>query len=94
MKGMVCAAGFMAVVLATPSLATEPTTDDQKLSYSIGYKIGKSLKDQKDIKYDLDVLKEAITDVMNNVPLKLTDDQMKEAFKKLELDRKARAMTK
>jgi hypothetical protein len=93
MKAMVYAAGLMAIVVATQSLATELVTDNQKLSYSIGYKVGKNLKaGQGELKLDLDVLKEAITDVMTDSPLKLTEDQMKAAFKKLQEERQARAM--
>ena len=92
MKAMVYAAGLMAVVIATPSSAVELTTDNQKLSYSIGYKVGKSLKaGQGEIKLDLDALKQAITDVLTDSPLQLTEDQMKEAFAKLQADRAAKA---
>jgi FKBP-type peptidyl-prolyl cis-trans isomerase len=93
MKAMVYAAGLMAVVVATPSLATELSTFEQQISYSIGYKMGKSLKaGQGELKLDLDVVKEAITDVMDDKPLKLTEDQMKAAFKKLQEERQAKAM--
>ena len=93
MKAMVYAAGLMAAVMATPSLATELTTFEQQISYSIGYKMGKSLKaGQGELKLDLDVIKEAITDVMTDTPLKLTEDQMKAAFKKLQEERQAKAM--
>ena len=95
MKAMVYAAGLMATVIAMPSLATELVTDNQKLSYSVGYKVGKSLKaGEGDLKLDLDVVKEAITDVMTGAPLKLTDDQMKAAFKKLQDERQAAAAKK
>ena len=93
MKAMVCAAGLMAAVIATPSLAADLTTFEQQISYSIGYKMGKSLKaGQGDLKLNLDIVKEAITDVMTDKPLQLTDDQMKAAFKKLQEDRQAKAM--
>ena len=92
MKAMVYAVGLITVVMATSSSAIELTTDNQKLSYSIGYKVGKSLKaGQGDLKLDLDVLKQAITDVMTGAPLLLTDDQMKEAFAKLQAERAAKA---
>ena len=90
---MVYAAGLMAAVIATPSLAADLTTFEQQISYSIGYKMGKSLKaGQGDLKLNLDIVKEAITDVMTDKPLQLTDDQMKAAFKKLQEDRQAKAM--
>ena len=93
MKAMVYAAGLMAAVMATPSMAAELTTFEQQISYSIGYKMGKSLKaGQGELKLDLDVVKEAITDVMSDAPLKLTEDQMKAAFKKLQEERQAKAM--
>ena len=93
MKAMVYAAGLMAAVIATPSLAADLTTFEQQISYSIGYKMGKSLKaGQGDLKLNLDIVKEAITDVMTDKPLQLTDDQMKAAFKKLQEDRQAKAM--
>lgn len=94
MKAMVYAVGLITVVMATSSSALELVTDNQKLSYSIGYKVGKSLKaGQGDLKLDLDVLKQAITDVMTGAPLQLTDEQMKEAFTKLQAERTAKAMT-
>ena len=86
------AAGLMAAVIATPSLATELTTFDQRISYSVGYKVGKSLKaGQGELKLNLDIVKEAITDVMTDAPLQLTEDQMKEAFKELQEQRQERA---
>jgi FKBP-type peptidyl-prolyl cis-trans isomerase len=92
MRAMVYAAGLMAAVIVTPSLATDFTTDTQKISYSVGYKVGKSLKaGQGDLKLDLDVLKQAITDVMTDAPLKMTEDEMKEAFRKLQAERQAKA---
>jgi FKBP-type peptidyl-prolyl cis-trans isomerase len=94
MKAMVYAMGFITVVMATSSSAMELATDNQKLSYSIGYKVGKSLKaGQGDLKLDLDVVKQAITDVMTGAPLQLTEDQMKEAFAKLQAERAAKAKT-
>ena len=92
MKAMVYAAGLMAAVIATPSLAIELATDDQKISYSVGYKVGQSLKaGQGDLNLDLDVVKQAITDVMTGAPLQMTEDQMKAAFKKLQEQRQAKA---
>jgi len=92
MKAMVFAAGMMAAVVATSSSAIELTTDTQKISYSVGYKVGKSLKaGQGDLKLDLDVVKQAITDVMTGAPLQMTEDQMKAAFTKLQADRQAHA---
>ena len=89
MKAMVCAAGFMAAIVATPSLAKDFTTFKQKISYSVGYKVGKSLKaGEGKLDLDLDVLKEAITDVMTDSPLKMTEDEMKAAFKKLQEQRR------
>jgi len=92
MRAMVFAAGLMTAVVATSSSAIELTTDTQKLSYSVGYKVGKSLKaGQGDLKLDLDVVKQAITDVMTGAPLQMTEDQMKEAFAKLQAERQAHA---
>ena len=92
MKIMLCIAGVMAAVIATPTLATEYTTDTQKISYSVGYKVGKSLKaGQGDLKLDLNVVEQAITDVMTDSPLKMTEDEMKEAFRKLQTERQEAA---
>ena len=92
MKAIVCAAGLMAAVIATPLLAEEYTTFEQQISYSVGYKVGKSLKaGQGELKLDMDIVKQAITDVMTDAPLKLSDDQMKAAFRKLAEQRQARA---
>jgi len=93
MKAMVYAAGLMAAVIATPSLATDLTTFEQQVSYSIGYKMGRSLKEQeaRGLKVDLDVLKEAITDTVTGKPLQLTEDQMKAAFIELQKQMQAKA---
>lgn len=92
MKAMINAVGIVAVIMAMPSLAADMTTDKQKISYSIGYKVGKSLKaGQGDLDLDLDTVKQAITDVMTGTPLKMTEDQMKEAFAKLQAERNAKA---
>ena len=96
MKAMVYAAGLMAAVIATPSLAADLTTLEQQISYSIGYKMGKSLKIQEDrgLKVDLDILKEAITDTVTGKPLQLTEDQMKAAFVELQKQMQERAAAK
>jgi len=95
MKAMVYAAGLMAAFVATPLLAEEYTTFDQQISYSVGYKVGKSLKaGEGELKLNLDIVKQAITDVMTDAPLKLTEDQMKAAFKQLAEQRQARAAAK
>ena len=93
MKAMVYAAGFMAAVIATPSLAAELSTFEQQISYSIGYKMGKSLKEQEErgLKVDLDILEEAITDTVTGKTLQLTDDQMKAAFMELQKQMTERA---
>jgi FKBP-type peptidyl-prolyl cis-trans isomerase len=88
---MVFAAGLMAVVIATPSSAEEYKTFEQ-LSYSVGYKVGKSLKaGQGELNLDIDIVKQAITDVMTDAPLKLTEEQMKAAFTELQARRQAGA---
>ena len=85
----------MAVVMATPSLAEEFSTFNQRISYSVGYKVGKSLKaGQGELKLDLDIVKQAITDVMTDTPLKMTEDQMKQAFSELQAQRQAAHPTK
>jgi len=92
MKAMITVVGIVAVIMAIPSLAADMSTDKQKISYSIGYKVGKSLKaGQGDLDLDLDTVKQAITDVMTGAPLKMTEDQMKEAFAKLQAERNAKA---
>lgn len=92
MKAMVYAAGLMAAVVAAPSSATELKTFNQQISYSVGYKVGKSLKaGEGDLKLDLDIVKQAITDVMTGAPLKMTDDEMKAAFMQLQKERQAKA---
>jgi len=93
MKAMVYAAGLMAAVIATPSFAADLTSLEQQISYSIGYKMGKSLKEQeeKGLKVDLDTLKEAITDTVTGKPLQLTEDQMKAAFIELQKQMQANA---
>jgi FKBP-type peptidyl-prolyl cis-trans isomerase len=89
---MVFAAGLMAVVIATPSSAEEYKTFEQQISYSVGYKVGKSLKaGQGELNLDIDIVKQAITDVMTDAPLKLTEEQMKAAFTELQARRQAGA---
>jgi FKBP-type peptidyl-prolyl cis-trans isomerase len=92
MKSMIYIAGLITVAIATPSSAKELTTFEQQISYSVGYKVGKSLKaGEGHLNLDLDVLEQAITDVMTGAPLKLTEDQMKAAFTKLQAERQAHA---
>ena len=92
MKSTIYIAGLMAAILAIPSSAEELKTFNQRISYSVGYKVGKSLKaGQGQLVLDLDIVKEAITDVMTGSPLKLTEEQMKAAFAKLQADRQAHA---
>ena len=92
MKSTIYVAGLMAAVLAVPSSAEELTTFSQKISYSVGYKVGKSLKaGEGQLHLNLDILKEAITDVMTGSPLKMTEEQMKTAFAQLQSERQAHA---
>ena len=90
MKAMVYAVGLLGVVIATPTLAEDYTTFTQRISYSVGYKVGKNLKaGQGNLELDLNVLEQAITDVMTDTPLKMTEDQMKQAFSELQAQRQA-----
>ena len=55
-------------------------TDDQKLSYSLGYQTGNSFKDIKHMKLDVDVLLRGISDRLNDQSSAMSDDEMKSSM--------------
>ena len=65
------------------ALASELKTDRAKASYAIGQQIGRGLKAQH-FDPDIRVLSAAIEDALKDRPSKLNDNQMKEAFGKLQ----------
>lgn len=71
-----------AVLLTTRSAAgadIEITTDDQIYSYGIGLQIGQSLKNQ-DVAIDTDAFTQAIKDVLDGTPSRVSMDQLHSVF--------------
>ncbi len=72
---------YASVLLATPALsADEIKTDEQKISYAIGFQIGSSLKQQGLSNLDIKIVSQAIDDVLQNRELKLSMEEMQAAF--------------
>ena len=55
-------------------------TIDQKLSYSMGYQVGGSFKDNKDMKLDLDLFLRGISDRLKDQTPAMSDEDMKQAM--------------
>ena len=78
---------LMLVVVASAGAAPALQTDRQKYSYGIGVQVAGSLK-RDGIDVDLPAMQQAITDVMNGAKLRLSDDEMREAFAHLQEQKK------
>jgi FKBP-type peptidyl-prolyl cis-trans isomerase len=59
------------------------TTDDDKVSYSIGQQIGGSMK-QRGLAVNVPVLAASIEDALTGVPSRLTADEMRDAMTKMQ----------
>lgn len=80
--------GVALLAASTTSMAdTKVETAEQKFSYAIGFQIGQSVK-QQGVNVDIDVLQQAISDVLKDAKLKMSMDEMKaavESFQKQEM---------
>lgn len=90
---------FVTVIISLFSLSAcakdvELTTDQQKLGYTIGHRIGQNLKRQ-DMDVDTDAVSQAIKDVLSGAEAKLSQEDMQATLlayqKKKAEDRKAQA---
>ena len=69
------------VLLATSAYAAdEIKTDEQKFSYAIGFQLGQNLKNQGLGDIDVKVMTQAINDVLGGKDLKLSMEEMQQAF--------------
>lgn len=69
------------VLLATSAFAAdEIKTDEQKFSYAIGFQLGQNLKNQGLGDIDVKIMTQAINDVLGGKDLKLSMEEMQQAF--------------
>lgn len=87
MKMKLLASVVLGAAMVNSYAATEDalTTDNQKLSYSIGVDLGKNIKKQG-IDINVPALALGIQDAMTGKSLKMTDEQMKESLIKFQKD--------
>ncbi len=87
MKMKLIAAAVLGFAITSTCAADTTTlnTDIQKLSYSIGVDLGKNIKKQG-IDIDVPALAKGIQDAISEVPLQLTDDQMKNTLMQFQKD--------
>lgn len=75
MKTLVTAAAFTAALSAAPLVLAAPQSDEEKLSYSIGFTLGQSLS--QDIEeLDVDAFTQAIEDVYAGNELQMSNEEM------------------
>jgi FKBP-type peptidyl-prolyl cis-trans isomerase len=70
------------IVVSIPVYAKDSVsfeTDDQKLSYSLGYQTGSSFKDVQYMKLDADIFLRGISDRLKDQTSVMSDDEMKKA---------------
>jgi FKBP-type peptidyl-prolyl cis-trans isomerase FklB len=67
-------------VIAPAVAADAPKTDEEKFGYAIGFQIGQNLKGQGLTDLDVKAMAQAIEDVLNDRKLKLSMDEMQQAF--------------
>lgn len=82
----ICRAAFFLVCMIAVSTtayakdAINLETDDQKLSYSLGFQAGNSFKNNKDMKLDVDLFLRGISDQLKDQTPAMSDDEMKKAI--------------
>lgn len=81
MKNLLKAAAVVCLTLAAQQLYAQkqPETEAEKFSYAIGVQIIQNLKNQ-DIEVDTESFVQAVEDMLNGQPLKLSVEQMQAAF--------------
>ncbi|MCR9191157.1 MAG: FKBP-type peptidyl-prolyl cis-trans isomerase [Gammaproteobacteria bacterium] len=93
MKMKLVAVSVLGLMMTAPFAQAEAVSlksDTEKLSYSIGVDLGKNIK-QKQIEINVPALSKGISDGMNNAPLALTEEQMKETLVKFQKDMMAKS---
>lgn len=79
MKTLASAAALTSLLIVTPAALASPESDQEKLSYSIGVTLGKSLS--QDIKkLDVDAFSQAVKDVYGGDDLRMSQEEMAQAL--------------
>jgi len=80
---------FAAVLVGgCAATSTKLTTDKQRISYVVGYQIGQNLKHQR-MDIDPQAFTQAVEDVLNGTPAKLSNDEMRAAIASYQQKRQA-----
>ncbi|RAH37262.1 MULTISPECIES: FKBP-type peptidyl-prolyl cis-trans isomerase [unclassified Halomonas] len=75
MKRLLTTASLTALLTAAPLALAAPETDGEKLGYSLGVTLGKSI--QQDVSdLDVDAFTQAVRDVFDDNELEMTEDEM------------------
>ena len=80
----VCLSLFL-FLYCLPAFSADIKTNEQKYSYAIGFQIGNNLKNEE-VKVDVDLIAQAIKDVMSGTELKVSMEDMQAAV--LEIQKK------
>ena len=87
------AIALLAFAVAVPAFAQDTTTDKGKLSYAIGYEIGRDFQERK-MEVDLNTVLRAIQDGYSKKTPAVAEDQMKDSLGKMREKMMAEAKTK
>ena len=87
------AVALLAFAVAVPAFAQDTTTDKGKLSYAIGYEIGRDFQERK-MEVDLNTVLRAIQDGYSKKTPAVAEEQMKESLGKMREKMMAEAKTK
>jgi len=87
------AVALLAFAVAVPAFAQDTTTEKGKLSYAIGYEIGRDFQERK-MEVDLNTVLRAIQDGYSKKASVVPEDQMKESLGKMREKMMAEAKTK
>ena len=83
MKRLLTTASLTALLTAAPLALAAPETDEERLGYSLGVTLGKSI--QQDVEdLDIDTFTQAIRDVFEGNELALSDEEMAAALTKFQ----------
>lgn len=83
MKMRIIAAASMSLIMGTAIAATNLSSKEDKLSYSIGADFGANFKNQG-IQINSDAFSQGLKDAMSGAKLQMTQEQMKETIQKFQ----------
>ncbi|MFH1034902.1 MAG: FKBP-type peptidyl-prolyl cis-trans isomerase [Pseudomonadota bacterium] len=80
-------------LIASPSWAAAPQTPEQKISYTLGFRVGSDIK-AKDVKIDADSFSQGFKDAQGGATPQIGEEEMQQTLQNLTRDLQAKEMAK